>query len=120
MTADTFRKMALEYPGAVESSHMNHPDFRAGGRIFSTLGFPDENWGMLKLTPEQQLAFVSKAPAVFNPCNGAWGRNGATNVHLASATKSDLKPAFDAAWTNATTKPTKSASSKRNPAARQA
>ena len=42
MTADTFRKMALEYPGAVESSHMNHPDFRLDGKIFAALGSPDD------------------------------------------------------------------------------
>jgi hypothetical protein len=41
MTVDEFRSLALGFPGTVESAHMNHPDFRAGGRIFATLG-PDE------------------------------------------------------------------------------
>jgi hypothetical protein len=96
--------MALEYPHVAESSHMDHPDFRVAGKIFATLGYPDENWGMLKLTPEQQHSFVKKAPSVFNPCRGAWGQRGATNVHLASAKKTALRPALDAAWTNATAK----------------
>ena len=104
MTAETFRKMALEYPDVAESSHMDHPDFRIAGKIFATLGYPDENWGMVKLTPEQQHSFVKKAPSVFNPCCGAWGQRGATKVHLASAKKMVLRPAFDAAWTNATAK----------------
>ncbi len=100
MTSDTFRKMALEIPGANESSHMSHPDFRIDGKIFATLGYPDENWGMVKLTPEQQRSFVRRAPGVFNPCGGAWGQRGATNVHLASAKESVLRAAFDAARTN--------------------
>ena len=52
MTIDEFRKIALEIPTAVEQSHMNHPDFRVAGKIFASLGAPDENWGMVKLTPE--------------------------------------------------------------------
>ena len=66
---------------------MNHPDFRLGGKIFATLGVPDENWGMVKLTPEQQRTFMEGAPEVFQPCSGAWGRQGATNVHLGAAKK---------------------------------
>ena len=57
MTADRFRRLALEISGAIESSHMNHPDFRIGGRIFASLGYPDDEHGMVKLTPEQQRIF---------------------------------------------------------------
>jgi hypothetical protein len=58
--------MALEIPGAVERSHMNHPDFRVAGKIFASLGVPDESWGTVKLTPEQQRAFIDKAPRFSN------------------------------------------------------
>ena len=64
MTTDKFRKMALEIPTAVERSHMNHPDFRIAGKIFASLGVPDENWAMVKLTRQQQRAFIEKAPQV--------------------------------------------------------
>ena len=100
MTIDEFRKMALEIPTAVERSHMNHPDFRVAGKIFASLGAPDESWGMVKLTPEQQRAFIKKAPTVFKPCSGAWGRQGATNVYLASAKASIVRAAMDAAAKN--------------------
>ncbi len=53
MTAKQFRRLALGFPEATENEHMGHPDFRVRGRIFATLG-PDEDWGMVKLTPEQQ------------------------------------------------------------------
>ena len=100
MTIDQFRKMALEIPTAVEGSHMNHPDFRIAGKIFASLGVPDEGWGMVKLTPEQQHAFIEKAPKVFKPCSGAWGRAGATNVYLASARASVVRAALEAAANN--------------------
>jgi hypothetical protein len=100
MTPGEFQKMALEIPTAVEMSHMNHPDFRIAGKIFASLGAPDKDWGMVKLTPEEQKTLVEEAPEVFKPCNGAWGRQGCTNVHLASAKKGVLRAALKAAANN--------------------
>ena len=100
MTNDEFRTMALEIPAAVERSHMNHPDFRVAGKIFASLGVPDENWGMVKLTSDQQRGFIRKAPRDFKPCSGAWGRQGYTNVYLASAKASVVRAALDAAAKN--------------------
>ncbi len=85
MTPTDFRTLALAIPTAVERSHMAHPDFRIGGKIFASLGKPDEEWGMVKLTPDEQADLVAKAPSMFHPCTGAWGRQGYTNVHLPSA-----------------------------------
>jgi hypothetical protein len=79
---------------------MNHPDFRVGGKIFATLGYPDEGSGMVKLTPDQQRQFVGAEPEVFTPVKGGWGRGGATTVHLAKATEQTLYPALIAAWRN--------------------
>jgi hypothetical protein len=92
--------MALEIPTAVERSHMNHPDFRVAEKIFASLGVPDKNWGMVKLTPEQQREFINKAPEVFKPCSGAWGRQGATNVYLPAAKIRILRVALDDAAKN--------------------
>jgi hypothetical protein len=100
MTADTFRKLALQLPEAVEGSHMGHPDFRVGGKIFATLG-PDGTWGMVKLTPEQQAETMRAKPKMFEPIKGTWGRRGATKVLLKSATKAAVLPAIVAAWQNA-------------------
>ncbi|MGH7725580.1 MAG: MmcQ/YjbR family DNA-binding protein [Candidatus Eiseniibacteriota bacterium] len=99
MTASQFRRLALELPGAVESSHMDHPDFRVGGKIFATLG-PKEAWGMVKLTPDQQEAFLTAGPNVFSPASGAWGRGGATIVKLESARTPIVRHALTAAWRN--------------------
>jgi hypothetical protein len=98
MTGAEFRTMALGFPEAVESAHVNHPDFRIHGKIFATLGYPDDGWGMVKLTPEQQRLFVQRSPEVFGPCRGTWGKRGATNVHLASADRGVLAAALAAAF----------------------
>jgi hypothetical protein len=100
MTPDAFRRIALSMPDAVEASHMGHPDFRVGKKIFATIGFPDGAWAMVKLTPEQQALFMETAPAVFVPVSGGWGRRGSTNVRLAAADEATLKSVMTMAWRN--------------------
>jgi hypothetical protein len=100
MTADLFRRWALGLPGVSEGAHQGHADFRVGGKIFATLGYPDDAWGMLKLTATQQRQFVKSEPAVFVPAKGAWGRRGCTNVRLKPTTKATLMPAMLACWRN--------------------
>lgn len=100
MTKTEFRKIALSFPETSERAHQNHPDFRVGGKIFATMGYPDAAWAMVKLTPEQQEEFVRAEPAVFVPVKGGWGRQGATNVRLKAAKKTSLRSALAAAWCN--------------------
>jgi hypothetical protein len=100
MTPDDFRRLALEMPGATENSHMRHPDFRVRGKIFATLGYPDKVWGMVKLTQEQQRAFVQSDSAAFVPVKGAWGERGCTNVRLSKAHEALLQEAIAAACGN--------------------
>src|SRR5882724_3272802 len=100
MTAAEFRRLALGLSGVVESQHMSHPDFRFEGKIFASLGYPNESFAMVKLTPEQQSAFMKKATKAFNPCSGVWGERGATNVHLGSANKTIVRAALNAARGN--------------------
>jgi len=101
MTEAQFRKLALAQEGAIERSHMNHPDFRAGerGKIFATIG-PDGTWGMVKLTPEQQAHFVHAAPDAFAPAAGAWGRGGSTIVSFKTAKLASVRIAMEQARKN--------------------
>jgi|SRR5947209_6618464 len=99
MTADEFRSLALSFPEASEAAHMNHPDFRVRGKIFATLG-PDEDWGMVKLTADQQASVVRTEPNVFKPASGAWGRRGATIVQLGDADEATVRQALILAWRN--------------------
>ncbi|MGO4884872.1 MAG: MmcQ/YjbR family DNA-binding protein [Bryobacteraceae bacterium] len=98
MNADDFRRIALSFPGAVESSHMGAADFRVGDRIFATLASQDKGYGNLKLTPELQAQFVSEGPDVFLPIAGGWGRMGMTHIRLAAASEDVLEGALRTAW----------------------
>lgn len=98
-----FRRIALGLDGALESSHMGHPDFRAHGRIFVTLQH-DRAWGGLMLTPDQQKQFVKEYPASFKPAAGAWGVAGATLVHLPGVDEEALGEAITLCWKNAAAK----------------
>ena len=99
-SADDFRRLALSFPGAEEKSHMNHPDFRVGGRIFATLGAPDDQWGMVQLLPEQQELAMEAEPEAFKPAAGAWGRKGATLVRLDAGPGDWLERSLRWAWDN--------------------
>ena len=83
MTIDGFRRLALALPQTQESSHLDHPDFRVGKRIFA-----------------QQATVVASNPEVFRPVKGGWGARGATHVKLRAATRAALWPAMVAAWKN--------------------
>ena len=98
MTAKDFRQIALSLPESIESSHMEHPDFRVGGKIFATLDAPTKGWGMVKLWPDQQAEFMKEDPKAFKPAQGAWGLRGATYVHLSVAKKPTVRRALIAAW----------------------
>ena len=100
MTPNEFRELALSFPEAVESAHMHHPDFRVCGKIFATLGYPDEHAAMVKLSPEEQDELVRTSPGVFTHVKGAWGRQGATNINLPAATIKIVREALTAAWRN--------------------
>jgi hypothetical protein len=99
MTPSEFRRIALGMEGAVEASHMDHPDFRVNGKIFATI-HPNYTQGMVKLTPEQQERFIRENPAMFHPAAGEWGRQGSTMVTFAHASDEVVGEAMTLAWQN--------------------
>lgn len=111
MTAEDFRRIALEMQGAIEGAHMGHPDFRAHGRIFATL-HSDDQMGMVKVSPEEQQVLIDEHPAVFTPSSGAWGRQGCTNVRLDEAEPKSVRGAMLLAWQLAVSRPPSKPSAK--------
>jgi len=107
MTAAGFRRVVLKLDGAMEGSHMGHPDFRLNGRIFATLHQGGKT-GMVKVSPDQQEELVRERPDVFAPESGAWGRQGCTRVHLAHADEEVIGAALTLAWQHAAAVPPKS------------
>lgn len=99
MTENGFRRIALSMPLAAEGEHMDHPDFRVGGKIFATLPpKPEKNLGMVKLPPAEQRRFLKAKPAAFFAAAGAWGKHGCTYVRLAEVDRATLVLAMRSAW----------------------
>jgi hypothetical protein len=117
MNAKDFRRIALSFAGAEESSHMGQPDFRVDGRIFATLASEKQGYGNLMLTLEQQQAFVEELPEMFLPIHGGWGRMGMTHIRLAAANEDVLTGALHTAWKLRVEKNAKTG--KKNPTAKK-
>jgi hypothetical protein len=117
MTADDFRRIALGMKGAVEGAHMDHPDFRVNGRIFGSIR-GDQQWGMVKLSPEEQERFVRAAPNVFKPESGAWGLQGCTAVRLHDADEETVGEALTLAFKAAASKPARIPGARKRPPSR--
>jgi hypothetical protein len=113
MTPDKFRAIALSFSGAVESAHMQHPDFRAHGRIFATLAYPDAKTAMVKLPVADQQRLIDAHPRIFYAAKGAWGLQGCTMVHLDAAREDLMTQALELAWVNSAAAAVKKAAKKR-------
>jgi hypothetical protein len=113
LTADGFRAIALALAETTEGGHFAHRDFRRAGKIFATLGYPGEAWGMVALSPEEQAVLAAAHPDVFVPAAGAWGRNGSTLVRLGAADADVVAAAMQLAWERAVPKPRAAAARKR-------
>ena len=98
MTPDDFRQIALSFPEAAEGAHMGHADFRVGGKIFATLGYPNDGFGMAVLTPQDQDLLLRDYPKTFTPAAGKWGASGSTTIRLRGASKRAVRMALEAAW----------------------
>ncbi len=101
MTPAEFRRLALSLPEAVEGEHMGHADFRVGGRIFATLGYPKDGFAVVMLSPQDQDLIVRDHPGAFAPVTGKWGASGSTAVTLSAvdaASAAAVATALEAAW----------------------
>jgi hypothetical protein len=98
MTAAEFRRMGLSLPEVIEASHMGHADFRVGGKIFATLGYPSDRFGAVMLSPQDQDLIVRDYPKAFARASGSWGASGSTTILLRAATKRAVAIALEAAW----------------------
>ena len=58
----------------------------------------DGSWGVVKLPVKVQAELLQEHPDVFEACNGAWGRSGATIVKIKLAEEGMMLRALVAAW----------------------
>jgi hypothetical protein len=104
VSIDSFRKLALSFPGTDEQPHFHLQSFRVKKKIFATL-WQKENRAMLKLSLVDQSVFCSYNDAVFYPVPGGWGKQGATFVDLAKVRKDMFKDALTTAYNGIVSKP---------------
>jgi predicted DNA-binding protein (MmcQ/YjbR family) len=78
---DTFRKLALSFPGASEKPHFERTSFRVKGKIFATLA-ENTNIATLNLSTPDQADFCSIEKQAVCPAPNNWGQKGWTLVEL--------------------------------------
>jgi len=77
MTPKDFRLLALSFPETSEKSHMDHPDFRVAGKLFATLGYPDEDWAWSNSHPSSRKCSSKLNQALSSMCR----RMGTPRLH---------------------------------------
>jgi hypothetical protein len=99
MTTDDFCRIALSLTGTEELNGLGYPNFRTGRKSFATI---EDSKAVIRLTRDQQAAFVAAAPAVFEPVSSGWGRLGRTVIKLEVADEATVQDALATAWRNVT------------------
>jgi predicted DNA-binding protein (MmcQ/YjbR family) len=94
---ETFRQIALSFPGTIEQPHFEKTSFRVKKKIFATLSI-DNNTAVLKLSLIDQSVFCTFDKTIIYPVNGAWGKQGWTVVELNKIRKPMLKDALSTAY----------------------
>lgn len=77
---------------------MGHPDFRVSGKVFATLGYPQNGSATIMVLPLDQDLLLQNHPKVFAAAAGAWGRSGSTTVLLRAAARQAVTLALESAW----------------------
>jgi hypothetical protein len=96
-TAAQARRVFLDQPEAEEKSHMGHPDFRVGGKIFATL-WPDRNVAIVRLSVADQTGALQMNPEALSL--KYWGKSPYLEVDLQRANVALLRALAQAAWRN--------------------
>jgi predicted DNA-binding protein (MmcQ/YjbR family) len=86
---DTFKKLALSFPGAEEQPHFEKSSFRVKKKIFATHA-PDSHIICVKLSEVDQSVFCAFDKTIIYPVNNKWGKQGWTLVDLKKIKKEML------------------------------
>ena len=103
LSGNAAHQIAQDLPGVTEKDHFGGDGFYVNKRIFATL-WRDKNEVNVRLSPEQQKAFVEKKAKAFSAVPNAFGRQGWTTIKLGFVDKKMFTQALTAAWENAALK----------------
>ncbi len=82
ITGETFREMALSFPGTEQKPHFERTGFKVvGKRMFATY-LAEDNTANIFLTPKEQAEFCKLDPENIFPVPNKWGEKGATTFVL--------------------------------------
>jgi predicted DNA-binding protein (MmcQ/YjbR family) len=94
---ETFRQLALSFPGTVELPHFDKASFRVNKKIFATLDIENKR-ACVMLAEIDQSVFSRFGKTVIYPVPNKWGTKGATYVELKTVRKGMLKDALAQAY----------------------
>ena len=94
---ETFRKLALSFPGTVELPHFEKASFRVHNKIFATLDTKNKR-ACVMLTQTDQSVFSVFDKTIIYPVPNKWGLRGATFVELKTVRKTMLKDTLAQAY----------------------
>ena len=100
---ETFRQMALSFPGATEQPHFEKTSFRLGKKIFATLDIKKKQ-ACIKLNEIDQDVFSAFDRSVIYPVPNKWGKQGWTLIELPDVGKDLLTDALFTAYSEVTSK----------------
>lgn len=93
----TFRQIALSFPGTTEEPHFEKRSFRVGKKIFATCSI-EKNQATLKLNEIDQSVFCAFDPSTLFPVPNKWGKQGWTLINLETVRKDLLTDALATAY----------------------
>jgi predicted DNA-binding protein (MmcQ/YjbR family) len=96
---ETFRKLALTFPNAVEEPHFEKSSFRINKKIFATFD-EKNNRAVLKLNKIDQSVFCASGEMIFYPIPNKWGKQGWTIVELSKVRPEMFKDALVRSYEN--------------------
>jgi hypothetical protein len=102
MTWEELISFALSLPEAVESAHQGTRDFRVRSKIFLTV--PDQDFCVVRLTPDQQHMTLAIAPEETAAVPGGWGLRGSTRLFYGLASDALVQDLVRKSWQNAAPK----------------
>lgn len=97
ITIDTFRELALSFPGTTEEPHFEKTSFRVKKKIFATYDAAN-NRACVKLSVIDQDVFSKIDPAIIYPVPNKWGQQGWTLIELKKVRKQIFKEALNKAY----------------------
>jgi len=86
VSIDTFRKLALSFPEAIEESHFEKTSFRVKKKIFATYDGVKKR-ACIKLSEIDQNVFSSSDRTIIFPVDNKWGKQGWTLIEMSKVRK---------------------------------